>query len=75
MMQDVDQTLERVRAFWRHEYRGSKSGLAVAAGLSDGTLRAIDKQKWNPTVETLRAIEAIIPLGWAPQPENSQDAA
>jgi 3,4-dihydroxy 2-butanone 4-phosphate synthase/GTP cyclohydrolase II len=60
MTASVEAAIARVRAF--AEERGwTKSRLAIEAGMSNTVLRDFDKPDWNPTVETLRRIEAIIP--------------
>jgi ribosome-binding protein aMBF1 (putative translation factor) len=38
----------------------SKTRLAMEAGLSDTTLRHFHSELWNPTVNTLRKLEAAI---------------
>ena len=59
-MSHIDLTLQRIRAF--AEASGwKKSRLAREAGLCDTVLRHFNTDRWNPTVQTLRAIEAIIP--------------
>jgi lambda repressor-like predicted transcriptional regulator len=56
----VDRAVARIRAF--ANWRGWKPArLAKEAGLSLGTLRGMDAPDWNPTRETLRQIEALIP--------------
>ncbi len=53
-------SIERIRAFARA--RGwTKSRLARQAGMIDTTLRDFHKDDWNPTAETLRRLEAVIP--------------
>lgn len=59
-LRTVDQTIRRIRAY--AEFRKwKKSRLAVEAGMPDTTLRDFHKADWNPTAETLRRLEAIIP--------------
>ena len=61
----TDQVIARVRAFMAAQ--GWSSGqYARAAGLRDSTLRFMASPDWNPTVETLRKLEAPIPEGWQP---------
>ena len=56
----IDHTISRIRAF--AVYRGwKKSRLAAEAGINDTTLRHFDDPNWNPTIETLRRLETIIP--------------
>ncbi|CAK0756572.1 hypothetical protein CCP2SC5_2230002 [Azospirillaceae bacterium] len=60
LMTNIDLTLRRIRAF--AESNGwKKSRLAREAGLCDTVLRHFDKDRWNPTAQTLRTLEAIIP--------------
>lgn len=60
---NIDQTIARVRAFaaaqgWK------KSRFAKEAGLQDTVLRKFDEPDWNPTTETLRRLEAVIPASF-----------
>lgn len=50
----------RIRAYAVHQ-GWTKSRLASEAGLPDTTLRHFDRGSWNPTLDTLRKLEAIIP--------------
>ena len=54
-----------------------KSRLASEAGINDTTLRYFDDPNWNPTTETLRRLEAIIPANFdaAPAPQDFLDEA
>ncbi len=59
-MSTIAHSIERIRAF--ATARGwTKSRLAREAGMIDTTLRDFHKDSWNPTAETIRRIEAIIP--------------
>ncbi len=59
-MSTIVHSIERIRAF--AAARGwTKSRLAREAGMIDTTLRDFHKDSWNPTAETIRRIEAIIP--------------
>ncbi len=61
----VDHAIARIRAYARH--RGwKKSRLASEAGMQDTTLRDFDKEGWNPTADTLRRLEAIVPPDFMP---------
>ena len=56
----INQAIARIRAY--ADSKGwKKSRLAKEAGMIDTTLRDFDKAEWNPTAETLRRLEAIIP--------------
>jgi 3,4-dihydroxy 2-butanone 4-phosphate synthase/GTP cyclohydrolase II len=64
-MSAIDQAVTRIRAFaaaqgWR------KSRLAKEAGMQDTTLRNFDDPDWNPTLETVRRLEALIPADFEP---------
>lgn len=59
-MGNLDRTILRIRAFAGR--RGlSKSRYALKAGLTVNALRGMDSPDWNPTAETLRKLEEIIP--------------
>ena len=64
-MSDTDALIFRIRQ-WRDARQWSASRLATEAGLSNMALRAMDRPHWNPTVETLRKLEALIPDGGQP---------
>jgi hypothetical protein len=51
----------------------SKSGLAKAAGLHPNSLRDADREDWNPTLATLRALELHLP-GLPALPAPAADA-
>jgi ribosome-binding protein aMBF1 (putative translation factor) len=72
-MRTVDQSIHRIRAF--AAAKGWKKGrLASEAGLNDTTLRAFHDPDWNPTADTLRQLEAIIPQTFDPdRPETAND--
>jgi ribosome-binding protein aMBF1 (putative translation factor) len=71
-MVGIDAAIARIRSYALH--RGwKKSRLAAEAGLSDTTLRDFDGDRWNPTAETIRTIEAIIPADF--QGMNAIDRA
>ncbi len=62
---NIDQSLSRIRG-WRSASGWTVSRLANEAGLTESTLRFLDSDNWNPTAETLRKLEAVIPPGWQP---------
>lgn len=64
-MRNIDQAIARVRYFASSQ-GWTKSRLAKEAGLQDTTLRSFHDPEWNPTAQTLRAIEAIIPSDFDP---------
>ena len=60
MRPEIDGAIARIKAY--AAARGwSKSRLAKEAGIGDTTLRHFAQPDWNPTIETLRRLEAIIP--------------
>lgn len=52
----IDGYIKRLRV-WAVQNEQTPHAMAQGAGLSAGALRYFWKAKWNPTVETLRAIE------------------
>lgn len=64
-MATIDAVIDRIRAF-RRSTGWSVLRLAREAGISESTLRHIDRPSWNPESETLRRLEAIIPPDFAP---------
>jgi len=60
MAPSIQATIERIRAFARAK-GWAKSRLAVEAGMRPTVLRDFDQPDWNPTADTLRRLEAIIP--------------
>lgn len=67
-MRTIDQTIARIRAFaaangW------TKSRLAKEAGINDTTLRNFHEPDWNPTTDTIRELEAIIPQEFEVTPD------
>lgn len=56
----IDLSISRIRSY--AAYKGWKRArLAAEAGMHNTTLRNFGHPDWNPTVETLRQLEAIIP--------------
>ncbi len=64
-MATIRQSIERVRAFARAQ-GWTKSRLAREAGMIDTTLRDFHRDDWNPTAETIRRLEAVIPEDFEP---------
>lgn len=56
----IDRSIERVRAY-RAAENLTKESFARAAGMGESVLRRLEKPDWNPTSNTLRRLEAIIP--------------
>ena len=56
----VDDVIFRIRAFATKQ-GWKKSLYGEMAGVQDTTLRHFHNDDWNPTAETLRRLEAVIP--------------
>lgn len=66
-MSEIDRVIERIRAY--RETEGlTRSALALRAGLHKNTLRGMDEENWNPPVETVRKLEALLPEESEPVP-------
>lgn len=52
--------IKRIRAYAKAN-NITKSRLALDAGLSDRALKDFWTEAWNPTLESLRKIEGLIP--------------
>lgn len=50
----------------------SKAKLAREAGLSVNALSAMDAPDWNPTIETIRKIEALVPPNFNGVPSRAR---
>lgn len=59
----VGAAIARVRA-WRIANDLPPSRFAAAAGVSEATLRHMDRDDWNPTTGTLGKLELLLPPGW-----------
>lgn len=71
---DTVHLIARLRAY--AEAQGwNKWEFARRAGLRDTVLRRFDDDDWNPTVDTLRALEGVIPPRWQPGDPVPQDKA
>lgn len=66
-MTHVDQSIHRIRAFVR-ESGWSRFKLVKKAGLSVNSLAELDCDSWNPTANTLRAVEQVILADFDPTP-------
>ena len=63
----VSCAVERVRAWLATANgRGELRALAAAARVDEKTLRLAGGKAWNPTVNTLQKLEALIPSDWQP---------
>ena len=76
----IEAAIARVRAFARSR-NWKKSRLAAEAGLSDTVLRHFNRPEWNPTADTLRRLELIVPSdfvcphGAHPEGESAESQA
>lgn len=69
----VQNSIFRIRSFAKA--RGlSRRALADLAGIGDTTIRNIDEPDWNPTADTLRKLEAIIPADLDAKYDNAPEA-
>jgi hypothetical protein len=66
----TDQAIQRIRAFCADQ-KLSRNRLAIMAGLVESSIRHMDRPNWNPTADTLRALEAVIPADWQPRAATS----
>jgi hypothetical protein len=66
--------LSRVRA-WRETKGWALYRMATLAGVAEASVRGMDDADWNPTLKTLRRLEALIPEGWRPGDPVPSDAA
>lgn len=64
-MATVDQSIERVRTFAR-QMGWKPIQYAEKANLHKNSLRNMFEPDWNPTSETLRKLEGLIPADWTP---------
>jgi hypothetical protein len=49
----------------------SKNGFAARAGVGEATLRKLGSPAWNPTVDTLRKLEAALPPDFVGAPDEA----
>lgn len=72
-MMRTDQAIERIRSFAKSQgWRPSR--YAKEAGLGINTLAGMNRQDWNPSADTLRRLEAVIPLSWQEDGNNRHPA-
>ena len=64
MNQSIDIGIERIRQY-RLSQGITKSRLATLAKVSEGILRGMDEEEWNPTRQTLKKLEKVIPPEFA----------
>lgn len=59
-MVTIRHSIDRIRAYATAR-NWTKSRLAREAGMIDTTLRDFHNEDWNPTLETVRRLEAVVP--------------
>jgi ribosome-binding protein aMBF1 (putative translation factor) len=57
----IDANLNRIRA-WRQHKGYAIYRLAALAGVNEAAIRKMDRPEWNPTANTIRKFEAVIPV-------------
>jgi ribosome-binding protein aMBF1 (putative translation factor) len=67
MAQGIKDVKFRIREF-RRMHNIAKSRLADMAGVSEGILRGMDEDDWNPTSQTLEKLEVVIPEAFEVKP-------
>jgi DNA-binding XRE family transcriptional regulator len=72
-MNTTSDVIARIRGY-ASEHDIKKSALAVMAGLNNKALQNIWEDSWNPTKNTLIALEALIPSDFqVPANDQGQD--
>ncbi|WP_296988154.1 helix-turn-helix domain-containing protein [Thalassospira sp. UBA1131] len=56
----IDANLNRIRAY-RRQYNLARYRFACLAGVNEAAIRNIDTTDWNPTANTIRKFEQVIP--------------
>ena len=59
MTHSINDIVRNIRNF-RIKNGIAKSRLAIMAGISEGIMRNMDDEKWNPTLKAIRKIEEAI---------------
>ncbi len=72
MSTTIDSALERIRAYMVAR-QWTPTELARAAGLPESTIRPIARPNWSPSMNTLRALESIIPADFEAAAQNARD--
>lgn len=71
-MNATEYSVYRIKAFAR-EMGWAKSKFAIEAGLQPTTLRNFDSDGWNPTLDTLKALESIIPSNFTHEESSKKE--
>lgn len=61
----VDSAIQRIKIYAFAVAGMNRYQLAKAAKLSEGATRGIHHDDWNPTLETIRQLERVIPADWS----------
>lgn len=62
----TDFAINRVRSYL-NDTGIPKSRLALEADVPEGCVRNVHDKEWNPTIETLRKLEGVIPENFVPK--------
>jgi DNA-binding XRE family transcriptional regulator len=75
----IEKVIYRIRVYAFGVAGMNRSQLAKAAGLSEMATRDIHKAEWNPTLNTIRALELVVPqdfvVGNSPEAHKNSDVA
>lgn len=70
----IDANLNRIRSY-RREYNLARYRFACMAGVNEAAIRNIDTPNWNPTANTIRKFEALIPAGYMAEANDNQKSS
>jgi hypothetical protein len=65
MLIKIDEPINRIKIYLFAVAGMNRNQIAEAAGLSEGATRGMHDPAWNPTLETLRKLEALVPDDFA----------
>ena len=68
----ISEVIKRIRGY-RATCGYSIRGFAMVVGVSEGTLRQIDSEAWNPRLSTLKRCEGVIPPGFSLAANENDD--
>jgi DNA-binding XRE family transcriptional regulator len=71
MIHSIEYTIHRIREF-RKANGYAKFRLATLAGIHEASTRKIDDKEWNPTLETIKALDSIIPPDFTPTSKKTK---
>lgn len=61
---NIEAAIQRIRIYAFAVRGWTKKELAQRASVAENTLRHIHDPAWNATLDTVRALEAVIPADW-----------